>query len=161
MRNFSGDLIALLSFETRIIYYPGSEHSTTVEIIVSRPLQTDPPHKEFYSPRLRDSRTTSSSGSSASHLSVESPLESGSNQSNQNNQKDPQHIPSSTKQSIDRFSSSFRKESEGTLKSMHTLSIQSPRKVSDADLSVSGKRPSSSARPPISGFSDDFTGSDE
>jgi hypothetical protein len=68
-RDHKRSIIAVLSFDARVIYYPGSEHRAQAEIIVSRPLQSSqgPPHDELYDPRFGDQ--VQSSGRSASSVS--------------------------------------------------------------------------------------------
>jgi hypothetical protein len=168
MRDFRGEIAALLTFETRIIYYPGSEHRDTVEIIVSQPLQAFPPHQEFYSPRMAESRGTRSSGS---RLSMESPAELESEGSVHSDRTDPKQSTVGREDSEPKAmrrpqSFSSRRESNGTLKSTATLdagtsTVQHPRKLSDAShLSDSAQKHTTSAAPKMSGFSDDFEASD-
>ena len=70
--------IASISFDTRVIYYPGTEHTQMVEIIVSKPLERAPPHDQFFQPRMEGSSSASGIHESGSNLSVETLSSSGS-----------------------------------------------------------------------------------
>lgn len=69
-RNQKRAEIATISFDTRILYYPGTEHNTTVEIVLNRPMTQPPPREDYYRPDLGNSSSISASGA-ASNASVE------------------------------------------------------------------------------------------
>lgn len=70
IRDFQKEIVAVISFNARVVYYPGSEHKQTVEIFLSRPLKREPPHDTYYKPQLQNSSNAfqrSQSNSSISH----------------------------------------------------------------------------------------------
>lgn len=78
--------IATISFDARILYYPGTEHNTTVEVVLDRPITRPPPRDDFYRPDLGNSssklQTPSDNDSgAASNASVETISDSRSNSS--------------------------------------------------------------------------------
>lgn len=78
-KNHTRAEIATISFDARVLYYPGTEHTDMVEIIVSKPLERAPPHDQFFQPRLEGSSASAASvHDSGSNLSVETLSSSGS-----------------------------------------------------------------------------------
>lgn len=71
IRDFQKEIVAIISFNARIIYYPGSEHKNTVEIFLSRPLEREPPHDTYFKPLLQSSASVSQKSSSSLSISVD------------------------------------------------------------------------------------------
>lgn len=71
IRDFQKEIVAIISFNVRIIYYPGSEHRNTVEIFLTRPLEREPPHDTYFKPLLQSSSSASKHSSSSLEISVD------------------------------------------------------------------------------------------
>ena len=67
-KNFRKEIIAVISFDVRLVYYPGSEHTTEVEIFLTKQLDREPPHDNYFRPQLQSS---SSRYSVSSDISVD------------------------------------------------------------------------------------------
>ncbi|EAX98638.1 hypothetical protein TVAG_403200 [Trichomonas vaginalis G3] len=144
MRDSNRKEVARLYLTATVEYFPGNEHSKTVEIIASQPL-IPPPNEKVFTPKLEDTQLHQSSGIEDSEVSI---LSSSSSISTHHNE-------SESDKSLLQGHSTFKTASEANKSKMNTMQKESTfttttttsKGISKYSSTISFKK---------TGFTDDF-----